>query len=85
MLANGGWDLTLIPLTWTIWRAPTNASKWRMGFNSAFKGLIYCVRDRKMLPSNETQEDVLLCVTWCSGIQAAGRECKQGNWGDTDV
>jgi hypothetical protein len=21
--------------------APTNASKWRMGFNSAFKGLIY--------------------------------------------
>ena len=23
----------------TIWRAPTNASKWRMGFNSAFKGL----------------------------------------------
>ena len=40
MLANGGWDLTLILLTWTIWRAPTNASKWRMGFNSAFKGLI---------------------------------------------
>ena len=32
--------LTLILLTWTIWRAPNNASKWRMGFNSAFKGLI---------------------------------------------
>ena len=32
--------LTLILLTWTIWRSPTNASKWRMGFNSAFKGLI---------------------------------------------
>jgi hypothetical protein len=32
--------LTLILLTWTIWPAPTNASKWRMGFNSAFKGLI---------------------------------------------
>ena len=31
--------LTLILLKWTIWRAPTNASKWRMGFNSAFKGL----------------------------------------------
>ena len=31
--------LTLILLTWTIWRAPTNVSKWRMGFNSAFKGL----------------------------------------------
>ena len=39
MLENGGLDLTLILLTWTIWRAPTNASKWRMGFNSAFKGL----------------------------------------------
>ena len=38
MLANSGWDLTLILLTWTVWRAPTNASKWRMGFNSAFKG-----------------------------------------------
>jgi hypothetical protein len=31
--------LTLILLTWTKWRSPTNASKWRMGFNSAFKGL----------------------------------------------
>ena len=42
MLANGGWDLTLILLTWTTWRAPTNASKWRMGFNSTFKGLKGC-------------------------------------------
>ena len=33
--------LTLILLTWTIWRAPTNASKWRMGFNSTFKGLTW--------------------------------------------
>ena len=24
--------LTIILLTWTIWRAPTNASKRRMGF-----------------------------------------------------
>ena len=43
--------LTLILLTWTIWRAPTNASKWRMGFSSVFKGLrhasyslLYCER-----------------------------------------
>ena len=45
MLANGGWDLiqrlTLILLTWTKWRAPTNASKWRMGFNSTYKGSMY--------------------------------------------
>ena len=33
-------SLTHILLTWTIWRAPTNVNKWRMGFNSAFKGLI---------------------------------------------
>ena len=32
--------LTLTPLKWRIWCAPTSASKWRMGFNSAFKGLI---------------------------------------------
>ena len=31
--------LTLNPLTWKIWCAPNNASKWQMGFNSAFEGL----------------------------------------------
>jgi hypothetical protein len=31
--------LTLNLLTWRIWWAPNNASKWQMGFNSAFKGL----------------------------------------------
>jgi hypothetical protein len=31
--------LTLILLTWRIWWAPNNTSKWQMGFNSAFKGL----------------------------------------------
>ena len=55
MLANGGWDLiqrlTLTLLTWTIWRAPTNASKWRMGFNSAFKGLIYKTKEKYKLVS----------------------------------
>ena len=33
--------LTLILLTWRIWWAPNNASRWQMGFNSEFKGLIY--------------------------------------------
>jgi hypothetical protein len=32
--------LTLILLTSTKWWAPASANKWRMGFNSAFKGLI---------------------------------------------
>jgi hypothetical protein len=31
--------LTLILLTSTKWWTPARASKWRMGFNSAFKGL----------------------------------------------
>jgi len=31
--------LTLILLTWRIWWASNNATKWQMGFNSAFKGL----------------------------------------------
>jgi hypothetical protein len=31
--------LTLILLTWRKWRAPNNASKQQMGFNSAFKEL----------------------------------------------
>ena len=31
--------LTLILLTWSIGWAPNNASKWQIGFNSAFKGL----------------------------------------------
>ena len=31
--------LTLILLKWKIWWASNNASRWQMGFNSAFKGL----------------------------------------------
>jgi hypothetical protein len=34
-------SVTLILLTWRIGRVPNNASKWQMGFNSAFKGLIF--------------------------------------------
>jgi len=30
--------LTLTLLTWRIWWAHNNASKWQMGFNSAFEG-----------------------------------------------
>jgi len=31
--------LSLILLTWRIWWAPNNASRWQMGFNLEFKGL----------------------------------------------
>jgi hypothetical protein len=33
--------LTLTLLTWRIWWAPNNASRWQMRFNLAFKGLIF--------------------------------------------
>ena len=42
--------LPLTLLTCRKWRAPTNASKWRVGFNSAFKGL---------------NKDGCLCVVTC--------------------
>ena len=41
--------LTLNPLTWKIWRAPNNASRWQMGFNSAFKGLMVSAYSADMI------------------------------------
>jgi hypothetical protein len=40
--SNDEWvcQLTLILLTWRIWWAPNNASRWQMEFNLAFKGLM---------------------------------------------
>ena len=38
---DGKDNLTLILLTWRIWRAHNIASKWQFGFNSAFKRLNY--------------------------------------------
>jgi len=32
-------NLILILLTWRIWWASNNASRWQMGFNLAFKAL----------------------------------------------
>ena len=37
---NNHSSLTLNLLTWTKWWAPASASKWQMGFNSAFKRLM---------------------------------------------
>jgi len=42
-------SLTLYLLTWRIWWAPNNASKGQMGFNSAFKGLMYPKKQRTRL------------------------------------
>jgi len=57
-------SLTLILLTWRIWWASNNASKWQMGFNSMFKGLMYSVswtrRLRYFLCSGSTTNQMLL-------------------------
>ena len=41
--------LTLNPLTWKIWWAPNNASRWQTGFNSAFKGLNHSLHPQGLL------------------------------------
>jgi len=41
---SGSAGLTLTLLTWRIWWAPNNASKWQMGFYSAFRGLTWGVQ-----------------------------------------
>ena len=38
-------DLTLSPLTWKIWWAPNNASRWQIGFTSACKGLTISMKE----------------------------------------
>ena len=47
--------LTLNLLTTTIVAPPSNASKWQMGFNSAFKGLI---------PVGSFEDYGIMCVTY---------------------
>ena len=72
--------LTLILLTWTIWRAPSNASKWRVGFNSAFKGLNVCITTtRRVLThsfkitglSERGQHDVSFLATRQTSVSTA--------------
>ena len=38
-LSQAGLYLTLILLRWRIWRTCNNASRWQIGFKSAFKGV----------------------------------------------
>ena len=49
--------LTLILLTWRIGRAPKNASKWQMLFNSAFKGLRFIWSSGQMVLKEENRRD----------------------------
>ena len=60
--------LTFILLTWRIWWVPNNASKWQMGFNSAFKGLIYSAFGKSLCTYKRRWK-------WCpqASIQASTR------------
>jgi len=63
-------SLTLNPLTWKIWWAPNNASRWRMGFNSAFKALVISPRGRydsvrcMITETHQTDHLTLNPLTW---------------------
>jgi len=57
--------LTLNLLTWRIWLAPNNASKWQIGFNSAFKGLMLNMFRILIHPSSGACD---LCVELYRGL-----------------
>ena len=69
-------NLTLILLTWRKWRAPNNASKQHMGFNSGFKGLKSGIFSSARRNYNYTRRPVLgrrdeaLCA-FCLGLRPA--------------
>ena len=74
-------DLTFILLTWRIWWAPNNASKWQMGFNSAFKGLMCTLhlhfidtRSRDQLKCDGTRAETRFCLSAkrTSSLKSAG-------------
>jgi len=48
--------LTLILLTWRIWWAPNNASRWQMGFNWAFKGFNVLLKERREIREDEVED-----------------------------
>ena len=59
--------LALNLLMWRIWWAPNNASKWQMGFNSAFKGLKVQISNVQKVVISEVslpdfQDNMLLTV-----------------------
>jgi hypothetical protein len=62
---DGRITLTLTLLKWRIGSAPNNASKWQMGFNSAFKGL-KCIL--KKLDGRPWTGLILLRIGACDGL-----------------
>ena len=56
-----------ILLTWRIWWAPNNASKWQMGFNSTFKGLSNLIKWQHGYCLVQHFSLVINLVTWLWG------------------
>ena len=66
---NGRVHLTLTLLTWRIWWAPNNVSKWQMGFNSAFEGLNRRRRQfSRLLVAEVCASAVVMLDTPCSEV-----------------
>ena len=65
--------LTLILLTWRIWWAPNNASRWQMGINSAFKGLNRLIFQRQQYISISVHDSTICCSIIKGSTLAAGR------------
>ena len=84
MPANGRCDLirrlAVILLTWRIWWAPNNASKWQMGINSAFK-----VLRKKYLISKRGQDmsPRKWGPGWCPSYICNDMKTTEGFWGAT--
>ena len=56
--------LTLNPLTWKIWWAPNNVSRWQMRFNSAFNRLNQLLgKSTRFVLAKKTLGDNMLCPT----------------------
>ena len=68
--------LTLNLLTTTIVAPPSNASKWQMGFNSVFKGLMLCdVMQRSLRRADHWSRVVLLSVVWAMNLLKMAWAC----------
>jgi hypothetical protein len=63
--------LTLILLTWRIWRAPNNASRWQMGFNWAFEGLDDDLQFINIFSANKFA--ILFLLTYYTHIKGKGK------------
>jgi hypothetical protein len=63
--------LTLILLTWRIWWAPNNTSKWQMGFNPTSEGLttLSAIHNRLHVAKN----DILIRSNEVTNVAGSGR------------